>query len=86
MTIAGATAAIGRRDDREQADQALAPVVGLLVHRADRAVEIARAHRVPVALPEGADADLTAVQIEDPIAGRTSGAKHRSCNRCLKCR
>lgn len=83
--IAGATVAIGQRADREQAGQALVPAA-VPPARALREAEIVRAHRVPVALPEGADADLTAVQIEDPIAGRTSGAKHRSCNRCLKCR
>ena len=84
--IAGATVATGLRADLERAGQALVPAVGLPVRHAGKVVETARAHRVPVALPERAGADLTAVQIEDPIAGRTSGAKHRSCNRCLKCR
>jgi hypothetical protein len=82
--IAGATVATDLHGVPEPAGLALVLAVGLPVHRADRAVEIVRAHRVPAALLAVADAALTAVQIEDPIAGRTSGAKRRSCNRCLK--
>jgi hypothetical protein len=88
--IAGATVATDPRVVPARAVLALALVsaVGLPVHRADRAVavEIVRARRVPAALPERADAVLTVVQIEDPTVGQTSGAKHRSCNRCLKFR
>lgn len=86
--IAEATVATGPRVVPEPADLALAPAVGLPVHRADRAVAVAivRARRVPVALLAVADAALTAVQIEDPTVAKTSGAKHRSSNRCLKFR